>query len=245
MKTNIRINKTATLTPLSLLLVPVRLLAATALAITILANQSLAAFPQQPVTGEKKRAMSKFDPTDIFPEAHERGGKDRNKRERTSPQATGNSILASTETTTTKESGSSSRRNSRRKRSAAPEPETPATDLAVATTPTSSSTPSQLPTQLPAGTSAATTATAEPSPTITDAAASTTTATESGSTAAPVASQPLTAMNLQPAPPITNGSQLPKSGLSLPVILTLLSVVLLALILVLTKLAKQFRKPAA
>src|SRR5689334_19146512 len=79
------------------------------------AATSAAAQPQQPgpVSAEKKRALSKFDPTDLFPEAKDRNKKERTRREKNSAQG---SILASTASSGV-ETTVASRKSSRRHRS--------------------------------------------------------------------------------------------------------------------------------
>src|SRR5689334_9910678 len=81
------------------------------------AATSASALPQQqpgPVSAEKKRAMNKFDPTDLFPEAKDRRTKERTKREKNSPMAT---ILTNNTSSAGAETTLASRRNSRRHRS--------------------------------------------------------------------------------------------------------------------------------
>lgn len=91
------------------------------------------ASPQQPVSPEKKSAMNKLDPVDIYPQLQERSGKDRNRNKQTSNSTAANQPNTSPQSDTP----ANSRRNSRR-RSA--EKSLPA-ELAITTTPTPAITP--------------------------------------------------------------------------------------------------------
>ncbi|MEP7339050.1 MAG: hypothetical protein ABI977_15045 [Acidobacteriota bacterium] len=177
-----------------------------------------AALPQQQsgaVPAEKKRAMNKFDPTDLFPEAKEHGRKERNKRDKNSASSlTSNASSAGAEPT------SASRKNSRRRRSE--------------TTGSAKSKPEMAANASPAPTPA-TAPQDSPSPNIV-----------MGGAAALTASHPQTLIASNNAPASSSetslrGQPLQDSWLSLPVILTLLSLVALALIFALAKLRKQLR----
>src|SRR5215210_2141307 len=99
--------------------------------------QIVAALPwQQPglagsVPTEKKRAMNKFDPMDIFPEAKEHGRKERPKRDKNSASP---SLLASGKSSNNVEvvdTASASRKSSRRHRSQPSRPRNPEATLSA------------------------------------------------------------------------------------------------------------------
>jgi len=177
-----------------------------------------AALPQQQpgaVPAEKKRAMNKFDPTDLFPEAKEHGRKERTKRDKNSALP---SLLASNEPSAIVESLTASRKSSRRRRSEAARSAKSETRLAANTTPSLVAVQKTEPT---------------PSAVIGGAAALTT-----------PPPQTLVASNAPVASSETSPSKPPQyPWLSLPVILTLLSLVALALLVSLAKLMRQFRGP--
>lgn len=204
------------------------------------------AFPQQPVPvtpvvpTEKKRAMNKFDPVDIFPEAKERGGKDRNKRSKDSASAStvGNNSFSTSDTSGN--TPSASRQRSRRRGRSEPDSDKERNSESVlaaapAATPTPAVEPAASPTPAPANVVAEASPTATPSEPVSvmGGAASLTTPP----------SRPLVAANQSSAVPASAATG-KNAGLSLPIILTLISVVLLALIVAVTRLMKQVRKAA-
>lgn len=213
--------------------------------VTVLSQQLDRAAPAVPA--EKKRAMNKFDPVDIFPEAKERGGKDRSKRNENSPQS---SILANNPSSVTAESSqptSPGRQRSRRHRSRESREGNSETALAVnsvaAPTPVVSVT--AMPTPSPLNPTVGAT---EPAPLTTPSETSSSGAVMGGAAAMTTPpSQSLTAVNKPPAlsaaASTASSKSLPGSShLSLPLILTLISLVSLALIFALVRLTKQFRK---
>lgn len=180
-----------------------------------------AAFAQQSVPEEKKRAMHKLDPIDIFPQVQERGDQRRNRDKRTSNNED-STVLANESESSSK--GKASRRKSRKKNDL---PETSPTDLAGTVSPS--------PTPLMASeTSSVTTATPDLS-------------TSTGSTGEKVNSaasstQTLAAMNTSPLPSNVAAKD---QTLPLPIILALLVLVLVMLILVFTKLIRYLRNPVS
>ena len=187
-----------------------------------------AALPQQQpgaVPAEKKRAMNKFDPTDLFPEAKEHGRKERTKRDKNSALP---SLLASNEPSAIVESLTASRKSSRRRRSEAARSAKSETRLAANTTPAATPAPMSTPSLVAVQKTEPT-----PSAVIGGAAALTT-----------PPPQTLVASNAPVASSETSPSKPPQyPWLSLPVILTLLSLVALALLVSLAKLMRQFRGP--
>ncbi len=179
-----------------------------------------AAFAQQSVPEEKKRAMHKLDPIDIFPQVQERGDQGRNRDKRTSNNE-GSTVLANeSESSNT---GKTSRRNSRRKNDS---PETSAAELAGNVAPS--------PTPMTIGETAATAATSSTPDLPVSVEERTNPATSS---------QTLAAMNTSALPsnvPTTKDQTLP-----LPVTLALLALVLVMLILVFTKLIRYLRNPVS
>ncbi len=166
-----------------------------------------AAFAQQPISPEKKRAMQRFDPVDIFPEAQDR---------------------ARGSATTTERRGRSRRRGSPAALGAAAT--APSAPAGVAPQPTPSATLSVSATPL-----------AEPSP-----AATTATAAKRGvSSLAAAANAPPQMMgqnaSLNSSSP-ANGEIGGEPLWSLPVILGLFAIVLLALIALVLALMKQLRR---
>jgi hypothetical protein len=201
------------------------------------AAASVPALPQHqpgPVSAEKKRAMSKFDPTDLFPEAKDRNKKERARREKNSAQGPFLASTASLGAGTTVASRKNSRRhrseptsaaNSEAKRSV----NAPSAPAANAAAPVPS--PSLVAMQQTQPTPAAT-PNDSPSP-----------SAVMGGAAALTSSPSQTLLASSKAHAETSPSNQPpqNSWLSLPVILTLLSLVALALIFALVKLMKQFR----
>ncbi|MFN0109053.1 MAG: hypothetical protein ACKVZH_09410, partial [Blastocatellia bacterium] len=55
--------------------------------VVLLACSVAVASPQQPVSPEKKRAMNKLDPVDIYPQLQERSGRERNRNKQASNSA--------------------------------------------------------------------------------------------------------------------------------------------------------------
>lgn len=181
-----------------------------------------AATPQQPISAEKKSAMHKLDPVDIFPQAQERSGKDRNRNNRPSISAsadlTNNSLKA--------EQRANSRRNSRRRNSS--EERLP-THLAANANPTPTPAIGTHNTQTEPATTASPIATPDSSVAIGE-----------------------TASNKAAPPPQTLAAigNLPESGggnrnsvLSLPIILALLVLILIMLVFVFAKLIRYLRGP--
>ncbi len=190
------------------------------------------ALPQQQpgtVPAEKKRAMNKFDPADLFPEAKGHDRKERAKRDKKSASP---SILASSAPSGA-EPSSTSRKNSRRRRTEEAGSAKSDTRLAsnAVTAPALSPSLGAIQTQ--------------PTPTAAMERPSSPNAVMEGAAAltAPP-SKPLIASGNSPASSSeTSPGRQPQqdSWLSLPVILALLLLVALALIFALAKLMKQFR----
>ncbi|MEO6725330.1 MAG: hypothetical protein ABIP14_08510 [Blastocatellia bacterium] len=191
------------------------------------------ALPQQQpgtVPAEKKRAMNKFDPADLFPEAKDHDRKERTKRDKKSASL---SILASSAPSGA-EPSSTSRKNSRHRRTGearSAKPETRLASNAVTAPPPPSPSLGTIQTQ--------------PVPTATTEQSPSPGAVMAGATALTTPpSQTLIASGNSPASPsetLSRGQPPNNSWLSLPVILTLLLLVALALIFALAKLMKQFR----
>jgi hypothetical protein len=180
----------------------------------------VAALPQQQpgaVPAEKKRAMNKFDPTDLFPEAKEHGRKERTRRDKNLASP---SILASDSSSAGAEPPSASRKNSRRRRSE--------------TTGSAKSNPEMAANASPAPTPA-TASQDSPSPSAVIGRAA---VLASPASQTLIASKKASAPSSETSP---RGQPLQDSWLSLPVILMLLSLVALALIFALAKLRKQLR----
>ncbi len=188
--------------------------------ILALALSISAATPQQPMSAEKKSAMHKLDPVDIFPQVQERSGKDRNRNNRSSNSASANLANNSSKT----EPRANSRRNSRRRH---PSEEKLPTDLAANSTPTP--------------TIAAQSAGSEPaaSPTATPDSIVAVGETANNRTAQP----PQTLAAIGNPPGSSDGNRNPL--LSLPIILALLVLVLIVLVLVFAKLIRYLRGPVA
>ncbi len=183
--------------------------------------------PQQPMSPEKKSAMHKLDPVDIFPQVRERSGTDRNRNNHSSKSSTGPASTESANSSSQRETRSRSRKNSRGRHSPA---ESLPTNLAVnaSASPTPaigsiSATPEPTATGLPAATSDSTVALAEPV-----------------SKKADPPPQTLAAMSTLRDDGIGGQNKL----LSLPIILALLVIVLIALVLVFAKLIRYLRGPA-
>lgn len=185
----------------------------------LFAFSTFAAIPQQPISPEKKSTLHNLDPADIFPQAQERGGKERNRNKRASKKVSESSAeLASN---SSELSRSRSHRKSRRHRSS---DESAPTDLAASslTAPTTTVTPQPDPTASPI-----------PTP---DARAFLAESPEKPSV------QPQTLASMSNLPEAgTNGQH---TLLSLPIILVLLVIVLIALVLVFAKLVRHLRGPA-
>lgn len=180
------------------------------------------AFAQQSVPEEKKRAMHKLDPIDIFPQVQERGDQGRNRDKRTSNNEVSTVLANESESS---QSGKTSRRNSRRKIAL---PETGTADLAGTVSPP--------PTPLTVSeTSSAAATTATP-----DLSTSTGSVGERASSAA--STQTLAAMNTSPLPSNVAAKD---QALPLPIILALLVLVLVMLIFVFTKLIRYLRNPVS
>jgi hypothetical protein len=201
------------------------------------AASSVSALPQQqpgPVSAEKKRVMSKFDPTDLFPEAKDRNKKERARREKNSAQG---SILASTASSGA-ETTVASRRNSRRHRS---EPTGSANSEAKRSANAPSAPTDNAATPVPSPSLVAIQK-AEPTPDATPSESPSPSAVMGGAAAlTSPPSQTLLASSKAPAETSPRSQPSQNSWLSLPTILTLLSLVALALIFALVKLMKQFR----
>jgi len=202
----------------------------------LLLSSAVKVLPQQAVPAEKKRVMSKFDPTDIFPEAKERGGKDRTRREKN--PATANP--ASDAPPASPENDRMSRRKSRRRSSAVKPEVNLAANLEPIPPPAVSATPASAPSNL-------TLQKAEPTPAATTFDSASSSGVPGGTTVfnTPQSSQSLSAPGNSSGSSAAFSSEISPSrntGLSLPVILTLLSLVVLALIFALARLMKQFRR---
>ncbi len=204
----------------------------------------VAAFPHQQagtVPAEKKRAMNKFDPTDLFPEAREHGRKERTKREKTSsPPSRPTGILVGSTSAGPTESTSTSRKNSRHRRSETKQPATAETRLAA------NAVPAPTPVLIAPATSPSLAAIqTQPTPVATVEQSPSPSAVMGGSAAmtTPPTQTLIASGNSTAAAADTSARKQPSqdSWLSLPVILTLLSLVGLALIFALVKLTKQFR----
>lgn len=188
-----------------------------------------AAYAQQPVTEERKRAMHKLDPIDIFPQVQERGGRERGRDKKTSNDV---ASAPADESDKTAKNGNS-RRNSRRRNSSS---ETLATDLA--------NNPGSLPTPAAIANnnaSAEIAATPEPQTALAANPNSPILAGENNNVNVR-SSQTMVALNTSPIP-INDASK--NHTLSLPIILALLVMVLVMLILVFTKLIRYLRGPVA
>ncbi|MGH9799216.1 MAG: hypothetical protein ACRD82_02540 [Blastocatellia bacterium] len=186
----------------------------------LLALSISAAIPQQTMTPEKKSAMHKLDPVDLFPQVRERSGKDRNRNNRSSNSGSADLTNNSSEP----EPRASSRRNSRRRHSS--ERGLP-TDSAAITTPTP----------------APTTLNSEPEPTATASPAVTPDSSiavgETTDNKAVPPPQTLAAMGNLPA----SGGNHRNPILSLPIILVMLALVLIALVFAFAKLIRFLRGP--
>lgn len=186
-----------------------------------------ASIPQQPMSPEKKSAMHKLDPVDIFPQVRERSGTDRNRNNRATKSSTESASPELTSNSSERETRSRSRKNSRGRRSTE---ESLPTDLAVnaIATPTpaigsQSATPEPIATASPTTTTDSSVALAEPA-----------------SKKADPPPQTLAAMG----PLRDDGIGGQNKLLSLPIILALLVIVLIALVLVFAKLVRYLRGPA-
>ena len=184
----------------------------------------VAASAQQPVPEEKKRAMHKLDPIDIFPQVQERGGRERGRDKRASFEPAEDS---------SKSANNNSRRNSRKRESSS---ETSATDLA------GNAAPLPTPTIITdAATPAISAVTPEQPPSPATRPDSQVALGERSNSSVP-SSQTMAAMNTSPMP--TNDSS-KNHLLPLPLILALLVLVLVMLILVFTKLIRYLRGPVS
>jgi hypothetical protein len=191
-------------------------------------------YPQEPLPPEKKRALSKFDPAEVFPQSNDRTKENGRKK---SPAADSASTKNPAQANTSSESAS--QRKAGRKRSSTATPSDgvqasinpmPSAVLSAAErvpAPTPSATPLPITTPLPIVT--------PPLPTPTSAAAPTAESQPTPQVAAvnessdPPAAPPLSTTNSNPG---VSGT-----GLLLPVII--LSLVLFALVVVIIKLKKQ------
>lgn len=195
-----------------------------------------AALPQQPVPAEKKRIMNKFDPVDIFPEAKERARKTHGKREKIREQK---DLSVANGESPNPGPASSGRRKSRHRKSspAAPETSKPGVNIAAVVVPTPTIPSDGIITPpSPKGANqvlnvqpASPGGTTRPAPQFDNPSRNMTTTDSTFSSGA--------------ASAISPKSPSRRPLLSLPILLTLLSAVLLAFILVLTSLFRQVRKP--
>ncbi len=174
--------------------------------------------PQQPISPEKKSAMHKLDPVDIFPQVRERSGTDRNRNNRSAKNSTESVSSALISNSSDREKRSRSRKHSRGRH------ETVSTDLAA------NGTASPTPILESPG------ATPEPSATPD----SSLVLAETTSKKLDPPPQTLAAMGPLPGDAIRGQNKL----LSLPIILALLVIVLIALVLVFAKLIRYLRGPA-
>ena len=184
-----------------------------------------ASIPQQPMSPEKKSAMHKLDPVDIFPQVRERSGSERNRNNRATKSSTESASPQLTSNASEKETRSRSRKHSRGRH------ESVSTDLAA------NGTASPTPIIESSG------ATLEPTATVLPAATpdSSPALAETASKKIDPPPQTLAAMgNLQED---ALGGQ--NKLLSLPIILALLVIVLIALVLLFAKLVRYLRGPAA
>lgn len=197
---------------------------------------AVTALPQQSVPIEKKRAMNNFDPIDVFPEAKEHGRKDRKKREKNPTEST---ALASNGPTT--EPARPSRQRSRHRRSQSSNAENSEAGLAAGLTPTPTPVISAIavPASSPAVISQTVGATSAPLPrdnlssnTVMGGASPQTTPPPQSVAAVDNSSSSSPSLSIPPSR---------QPGLSLPVILSLISAVLLVLVVALASLMKQVR----
>lgn len=185
-----------------------------------------ASIPQQPMTPEKKSAMHRLDPVDIFPQVKERGGPAPTRNNRSAKNAPGTNSSEVASATSQQELPARSRKHSRSRRSSE---EVLATDLAT----TNASPPIAPESQG---------ATAQPTATVLPA------ATPDSSVAL---AEPASKTVDPPPQTLAAMGSLHESGtgdqnklLSLPLILVLLVIVLFALVLVFAKLIRYLRGPA-
>ncbi|MFN0107259.1 MAG: hypothetical protein ACKVZH_00270, partial [Blastocatellia bacterium] len=163
---------------------------------------------QQPVSPEKKRAMNKLDPVDIYPQLQERSGRERNRNKQASNSADTTQPNLSSESGTSANSNRNSRRHSAKKSLPA--------ELAITATPAP--------------------AIAPPEPVAT--------ASPDSSVALGIAAN---AQSTLPPQTMTALGNLPSSDnqrntlLSLPIILALLVLVLIALVFAFAKLIRYLR----
>lgn len=197
-------------------------------AISTFAGLAKATSPQQPVSEEKKRAMHKLDPIDIFPQVQERGGRERNRDKRASSNDASGTLAGESNNSANSQN---SKRGSRRKNSSS---ETPTNDLAA------TAIPLPTPTAVSETSSTATSATTPQS----QALPVTTSEPQPGfaEKANSASTQTLAAMNTSP---LSSAPTVKNSALPLPIILALLVLVLVMLILVFTKLVRYLRNPVS
>lgn len=176
----------------------------------------VAAIPQQPITAEKKSAMHKLDPVDIFPQVQERSGKDRNRNNGS------NTALA--KDSSQSEPRTSKSRHSRRRHSSKEKLSTDLADLATS-----------IPTPAIAANKT------EPEPTASPAATPDSIVAVGETANNNLAPPPQTLAAVGNLPESGNGNRTPL--LSLPIILALLVLVLIVLVLVFAKLIRYLRGP--
>lgn len=182
-----------------------------------------AAIPQQSISPEKKSAMHNLDPVDIFPQARERSGKASNRSANSSKSSPKSASTELATNSSEPESRKASRRNSRRHHSSG---ESTPTDLAAIATPTSAIAPSNTQPETPA------------SPVSSPDSSLSLAETNSKKSDPP----PQTLATMSNLPEGVGGVQ--NHLFSLPVILALLVIVLIALVLVFAKLVRFLRGPA-
>ena len=185
-----------------------------------------ASIPQQPMTPEKKSAMHRLDPVDIFPQVKERAGSAPTRNNRSVKNSAGANSAEVASGSSLQEMHTRSHKHFRSRRSSE---EVLATDLAItnATPPTApesqNATPQPTPTVLPVSTPDSSIALAEPVSKKVD-----------------PPPQTLAAMGTLHETGIGDQNKL----LTLPIILVMLVIVLIALVLVFAKLIRYLRGPA-
>lgn len=199
----------------------------TLITLTLLLSLSFSVYgsvPQQPISPEKKSAMHKLDPVDIFPQVRERSGTDRSRNNRSAKNSPESVSSELTGNSSEREIRSRSRKHSRGRHEAA------STNLAV------KGTASPTPILESPG------ATPEPSATILPAATPDSSAVLAETTSKKLDPPPqtLAAMGNLQGDAIGGQNKL----LSLPMILVLLVIVLIAVVLVFAKLIRYLRGPA-
>ncbi|MBS1791720.1 MAG: hypothetical protein JST85_28690 [Acidobacteria bacterium] len=186
----------------------------------LFALSTVAAIPQQPISPEKKSALHNLDPVDIFPQAQERNGKNRNRNSRYSKKVS-ETVATELASNSSESSHSRSGRKSRRHRSSEQSAPTGLAENSL-TAPSTTTTPQLNPPASPVATPDEGASLAE-------------------SPGKPSA-QPQTLASMSNLPEAGTNSQ--HTLLSLPIILALLVIVLIALVLVFAKLVRHLRGPA-